>query len=168
MTAAQPAKPARPSKPGKPGVPALPIEIKASADATARSAYRKALKDAGIHPADLPVLTAIMVEAMKMPANRRKMDCRNRILKRYGKDDGTKLYWEIRDIVHSFAEKGPWPGTADGETIRLDISSEILTHIFQAARRTMNPAQSLKDQLMSYCETKEDAEQAAKKLKKYL
>lgn len=136
-----------------------------------RTAYQKLLKETGLSPADQKVATAILMEAMKQPANKRKLDCRNRILKRWGKTEGNTIYQTLRDIVHKIANEGPWPeagGAGKPEKASLDPSDKTVRAMLATARKTKNPVQSLRDQLAAFCGTREEAAEATLLLRKYL
>lgn len=148
-----------------------PIEAKPAPAKSVRAAYQKVLKETALSPADQKVATAILMESMRQPANKRKLDCRNRILKRWGKADGNLIYQDLREIVHKIANEGPWPETgkaAKPKKVRLDASDEAVQAMLSTARKTKNPVQSLRDQLASFCDTREEAAEATLLLKKYL
>lgn len=75
-----------------------------------RAAYIEKLKAAGVEDRDdVRILSAILMQSMKLPQNMRKLDTRNRLTNRYGAQDGNLRYNAIKDIVHDIAANGPWP-----------------------------------------------------------
>ncbi len=76
----------------------------------AKDAYQKRLKAAGVNDDGiLRVLTGILMTAMALPANQRKLSAYNLVVKRYGHADGNALYIGIKDLIHDIAKNGPYP-----------------------------------------------------------
>ena len=154
-------------------------------DTEPRTVYRTMLRDAGLKSDDVRVMTAILMESMKLPANRRKLDCRNRMLKRWGNADGTAMYQKLKDVVHEIANNGPWPDktsmsaanpTAENVTAAMSavdleppdgLAGKVMDMI-AAANKTVNPAQSLRDQLFVYYKDKNNADRSLEALKGFL
>lgn len=75
-----------------------------------RSVYESKLGDAGMtDPDDLRILSAILMQSMKLPQNRRKLDTRNRLCTKYGAQEGNLRYNAVKDIIKDIAEHGPYP-----------------------------------------------------------
>lgn len=157
----------------------------ADEDTEPRAVYRAMLRDAGLKSDDVRVMTAILMESMKLPANRRKLDCRNRMLKRWGNAGGTAMYQKLKDVVHEIANNGPWPDktgvpaavpTAENITAAMSaIEAETpdgltgkVIDMITAANKTVNPAQSLRDQLFVYYKDRNDADRSLEALKGFL
>lgn len=130
-----------------------------------RSVYRDMCRSAGMSSEDARIMSAILVEAMKRPANKRKLDCRNRMIQRWGNSDGGTMYTSLKAMIHRIADEGPWPETADPPFDPSRISSAIqnltgmhtsaalgekIFAMMENALQTSNPEQSLRDQLMGH------------------
>lgn len=134
-----------------------------------RLTYLDMCKDAGMTSEDARVMSAILMESMRQPANKRKLDCRNRMIQRWGNTDGGTMYTSLKTMIHSIADEGPWPEAAakpaepplDAARISALIDSrtgmctskvlgEKLLGMMAKALQTSNPAQFLKNQLESH------------------
>lgn len=77
-----------------------------------RAIYRKKLTDAGLtNPDDLRILSAILMQSMRLAPNMRKLNARNRLASRYGAKDGNQRYNAVKSVIRDIANNGPYPDT---------------------------------------------------------
>lgn len=152
-----------------------------------RLTYLNMCKDAGMIHEDARVMSAILMESMRRPANKRKLDCRNRMIQRWGNTDGGTMYTSLKTMIHRIADEGPWPEAAakpaepplDASRVSALIDSrtgmctskvlgEKLLGMMTKALQTSNPAQSLKNQLESHYKNAGNAKKVMAVLQPYL
>lgn len=152
-----------------------------------RLTYLNMCKDAGMTSEDARVMSAILMESMRRPANKRKLDCRNRMIQRWGNTDGGTMYASLKTMIHRIADEGPWPEAAakpaepplDASRVSALIDSrtgmctskvlgEKLLGMMAKALQTSNPVQSLKNQLESHYKNAGNAKKVMTVLQPYL
>lgn len=87
--------------------PAIPEEH--DLERSVRDVYKTMLRDAGVTGDDLAVAAGILVAAMRLPQNERKLNTLNRFTARYGAEDGRSRYNQIKDVVKHISVEGPFP-----------------------------------------------------------
>lgn len=152
-----------------------------------KNEYLALLKDAGTAEADAAVMADILYDTMSRPANRRKLACRNRMLKHWGNSDGSLMYQALKDLIHKIANEGPYPEKepakpavqASVKTV-MAAMSEIrgwsatekfagkLCEMIKASNRTAHPRQSLKDKLVQHYKNEKNADKAFRALERFL
>lgn len=107
--------------------PAQPAEQPQAHDPV-RDVYIEKIKAGGISDReDIRILSAILMQSMKLPQNMRKLDTRNRLTNRYGAQDGNLRYNAVKDIVHDIAANGPWPRQECQAVTTAEINSALST-----------------------------------------
>lgn len=152
-----------------------------------RLTYLNMCKDAGMTAEDARVMSAILMESMRRPANKRKLDCRNKMIQRWGNTDGGAMYTSMKDMIHRIADEGPWPEAAAKPT-EPDLNAAYLSAIVQEstgmhtsaalgtkllammekAVKTRNPEQSMKNQLEEHYRNEGNASRVMAVLQPYL
>lgn len=92
-----------------------------TADPT-REEYIRRLADIGINGDDARIMSAVLMQSMRLPQNMRKLDTRNRLTNRYGAKDGNARYNAVKGLVHDIAANGPWPKSDEIKTTVADIN----------------------------------------------
>lgn len=90
--------------------PAIPEEH--DPERSVQDVYKTMLRDAGIAGDDLAVAAGILVAAMRLPQNERKLNTLNRFTARYGAEDGRARYNQVKDVVKHISVEGPFPEAA--------------------------------------------------------
>lgn len=91
-----------------------------------RDAYIEKIKSAGVEDReDVRILSAILMQSMRLPKNMRKLDTRNRLTNRYGAQDGNLRYNAVKDIVHDIAANGPWPAPDAHPVTAADVNKAL-------------------------------------------
>lgn len=90
--------------------PAIPEEH--DPERSVQDVYKTMLRDVGITGDDLAVAADILVAAMRLPQNERKLNTFNRFTARYGAEDGRALYNQVKDVVKHISVEGPFPEAA--------------------------------------------------------
>lgn len=92
-----------------------------TADPT-REEYIRRLADIGINGDDARIMSAVLMQSMRLPQNMRKLDTRNRLTNRYGAKDGNARYNAVKGLVHDIAANGPWPKSDEIKTTVADVN----------------------------------------------
>lgn len=92
-----------------------------TADPT-REEYIRRLADIGVGGDDARVMSAVLMQSMRLPQNMRKLDTRNRLTNRYGAKDGNARYNAVKSLVHDIAANGPWPKSHEVKTTVADVN----------------------------------------------
>lgn len=87
-----------------------------------RAEYIRRLESEGLDPDSVRVVSAILMQSMRLPQNMRKLDARNRLTNRYGAKDGNARYNAVKGLVHDIAANGPWPKSDEIKTTVADVN----------------------------------------------
>ena len=88
-----------------------PLSISKDADGelSVRNMYKGMLREIGLTGDDQAVAAGILVAAMRLPQNERKLNALNRFTKRYGAEEGRARYAQVKDLVRHISMEGPFP-----------------------------------------------------------
>ena len=87
-----------------------------------RAEYIRRLESEGLDSDSVRVVSAILMQSMRLPQNMRKLDARNRLTNRYGAKDGNARYNAVKGLVHDIAANGPWPKSHEVKTTVADVN----------------------------------------------
>lgn len=79
-------------------------------------------------PQELSAMSDILYISMQLPQNKRKLGVRNRMMARYGTQEGNLRYNALKELIHEIANDGPYP--EPGNTV---TTSSLDTHRMNVA-----------------------------------
>lgn len=102
-----PAKMAAHSSPENTAVPEPTGD--ASMDSIWLSYHDKLMAFGVSDPQELSAMSDILYISMQSPQNKRKLGVRNRMMARYGTQEGNLRYNALKELIHEIANDGPYP-----------------------------------------------------------